>query len=131
MLSFYLPICLGMVSTADSMKPKGMPEFNPEPCSKTWVLVMDHIVRQAKLSNNTLQNICATYLLLNSPAPKVHAVKTMYLVKQSIQLKIALQPFAHKGSPVIKSIDHDPNLLSAMDKGSSKPGGAFVLSLAC
>ena len=43
---------------------------------------------------------------------------------------MALQPFAQEGSPVIKSIDQDPNLLSAMGRGSSKPGGAYVLSLA-
>ena len=40
---------------------------------------------------------------------------------------MALQPFAQEGSPVIKSIDQDPNLLSAMGRGSSKPGGAYVL----
>ena len=44
---------------------------------------------------------------------------------------MALQPFLQEGNPVIKSIDQDPNLLSAMGKGSSKPGGAYVLSLAC
>ena len=65
------------------------------------------------------------------PAPKVYGVKTVYLVKWSTQVKMALQPFAHKGSPVIKSIDHDPNLLSAMGKGSSKPGGDYVLPLLC
>ena len=43
---------------------------------------------------------------------------------------MALQPFAHKGSPVIKSIDHNPNLLSAIGNGSSKPGGAYMLSFA-
>ena len=43
---------------------------------------------------------------------------------------MALQPFAQGGNPVIKSIDQDPNFLSAMGKGSSKPGGAYVLSLA-
>ena len=70
-------------------------------------------------------------MALNSPAPKVHAVKTVYLVKQSTQVKMALQPFAHKGSPVIKSIDYNPNLLSAIGNGSSKPGFAYVLSFAC
>ena len=44
---------------------------------------------------------------------------------------MALQPFAQDGSPVINSIDQDPNLLSAMGNGSSKPGGVCVLSLAC
>ena len=43
---------------------------------------------------------------------------------------MALQPLAHKGKPVIKSIDHDPNHLSAMGKGSHKSGGACVISLA-
>ena len=44
---------------------------------------------------------------------------------------MALQPFAQEGSPVIKFIDQDPNLRSAMGNGSSKPGGGYVLSLAC
>ena len=61
-------------------------------------------------------------MALNSPTPKVHAVKTMYLAKQLTQVKMALQPFAHRGNLVMKSIDHDPNLLSAMGKGSNKPG---------
>ena len=43
---------------------------------------------------------------------------------------MALQPFAHRGSPVIKSIDQDLNLRSAMGKGFSKPGGAYMLPLA-
>ena len=37
---------------------------------------------------------------------------------------------AQEGSPAIKSMDQDPNFLSAMGKGSSKPGGAYILSLA-
>ena len=44
---------------------------------------------------------------------------------------MALLPFAQRGYPVVKSIDHDPNSLSKMGKGSSKPRGAYVLSLAC
>ena len=72
-----------------------------------------------------------TYLALNSPAPKVHGVKTVYFVKKSTQVKMALQPFAQRGNPVMKSIDQDPNLLSVMGRGSSNPGGAYVLSLAC
>ena len=43
---------------------------------------------------------------------------------------MALQTFAQEGSPVIKSIDQDPNFLSAIGRGFSKPGGAYVLSLA-
>ena len=119
-----------MVSTTkDRMRSKGVLKCSPELCSKMWVPIMDHIVRQAKLSDNTLENNCATYLALNAPAPKVHAAKTVYFVKQSTQVKMALQPFAQAGNPVIKSIDQDPNLLAAMGKGSSKPGGVCVLSL--
>ena len=44
---------------------------------------------------------------------------------------MALQPFAQRGNLVMKSIDQDPNLRLAMGKGSSKPGGVYVLSLAC
>ena len=44
---------------------------------------------------------------------------------------MALQLFAKEGNPVIKAIDQDPNHLSAIFKGSSKPGGDFVLFLAC
>ena len=67
-----------MVSAAkDCMRSKGMPKFSPELCSKMWVAVMDHIVRQAKLSDNTLTNNYATYLALNSPTPNIHAVKTV------------------------------------------------------
>ena len=59
---FMFAICLGVVSTAkDSMGCKGMPEISPELCSKKWVPVMDHIVRQAKLSDNTLEK---TFVLL-------------------------------------------------------------------
>ena len=43
---------------------------------------------------------------------------------------MALQPFAQDSNPVMKSIDQDPNLLSAVGNGSSKPWGACVLSLA-
>ena len=44
---------------------------------------------------------------------------------------MALQPLAQEGKPVMKSIDQEPNLLAAMGNGSSNPGGACVLSLAC
>ena len=43
---------------------------------------------------------------------------------------MALQPLAQEGNPVMKSIEQDPNLLSAMSNGSSNPGDACVLSLA-
>ena len=49
-------IYLGMVSTSkDGTRSKGVPKFSPGLCSKMWVPVMDHIVRQAKLSDNTLE----------------------------------------------------------------------------
>ena len=44
---------------------------------------------------------------------------------------MALQLFAQRGNPVMKSINQDPNLCSAMGKGSSKFEGAYMLSLAC
>ena len=44
---------------------------------------------------------------------------------------MALQVFEQDGSPVIKSTDQDPNLLSAIGNSSNKPGGACMLSLAC
>ena len=62
--------------------------FSPELCSEIWFSIMDHIVRQAKLSNNTWKNNCATCLELNSSAPKVNAVKTVYFVKRLTQVKI-------------------------------------------
>ena len=37
------------------MRSKGVPEFNPELCSKALIPLMDHIVRQATLSDNTLE----------------------------------------------------------------------------
>ena len=43
---------------------------------------------------------------------------------------MTLQPFAHRGHPVIKFIDQDLNLRSAIGKGFGKPGGAYMLSLA-
>ena len=125
MLSVCLPICLWVVSTAkDSTGSKGLPEFSPELFSKMWSLSCTTLSGRPNYLTEPLKNICIAYLALNSPTPKVHAVKIVYLVKQSTQVKIVLQPFAHKGSPVIKSIDHDPNLLSATGNDSSKPGGA-------
>ena len=56
LLSLCLTICLGIISAIkERKKSKGMPEFSPELCGKMWVPVMDHIVRQAKLSDNTLE----------------------------------------------------------------------------
>ena len=78
-----------------------------------------------------LKNNSATYLALNFPTLKVYAVKTVYFVKRLTQVKMALQPFVQEDNPVIKPIDQDPNLLSAMGNASNKPGGACVLYLAC
>ena len=62
MLSLCLTICLGMVSTTkDSTRSKGVPELSSELYSKTWVPVMDHIVRQAKLS--VLDCLCPWHIL--------------------------------------------------------------------
>ena len=44
---------------------------------------------------------------------------------------MALQALAEDGSPVMKSIDQDPNLLSVIGNGSNKPGGVCLLPLAC
>ena len=56
MLPLCLTISLGMVSTIkDSTRSKGVPDFSPELGSRAWVSIMNHIVRQAKLSNNTLE----------------------------------------------------------------------------
>ena len=60
----------------------GLPKFSLELCSESWVSLMNHIVRQAKLSYNTLEkNNCAICLALNSPDSKEHAVKTVYFVR--------------------------------------------------
>ena len=70
-----------VVSTAkDSIRSKDVPEFSPELCSKTWVPVMDHIVRQAKLSDNTLEKyfVQLTWHSI-SPTPKVHAIQDSVL----------------------------------------------------
>ena len=92
---------------------------------------MDHIVRQAKVSENTLEKQFCNLFSAQLLAPKAHAVKTVYFVKRSTQVKMSLQPSAKEGILVIKSIDQDPNLLAAIGKGSSKPEVAYVLSLAC
>ena len=42
-------------ATKDSMISKVVPKFSPELCGETWVPIMDHIFRQAKLSDNTLE----------------------------------------------------------------------------
>ena len=82
MLPLRLTISLGMVSTTkDCTRSKGVPKFSPELCSESWVSIIDHIVRQAKLSDNTLEKQLCNLFGTQLPAPKVHAVKTVYFVK--------------------------------------------------
>ena len=55
-LPLHLTISLGMVgATKDSTRSKGVPKLSPELCSRAWVSIMDHIIRQAKLSDITLE----------------------------------------------------------------------------
>ena len=56
MLPLHLTISLGVVGTTkDCTRSKGVPKFSPELCSESWVSIMDHSVKQAKLSGNTLE----------------------------------------------------------------------------
>ena len=56
MLSLHLTISLGVIDTTkDFTRSKGAPKFSPELSSESWVSIMDCIVRQAKLSDNTLE----------------------------------------------------------------------------
>ena len=71
MLSISLTISLGMVNaTKDITRYKGAPKFSPELCSEMWVPVMDHIVRQAKLSDNTLEKQLCNLFSVQLPNPK-------------------------------------------------------------
>ena len=70
MLFFHLTIYLGMVSaTKASTRSKGVPELSPELCSKTWVPIMDQIVRQVKLFDNTLEKQLFHLLSAQLPHP--------------------------------------------------------------
>ena len=70
MLPLCLTIGLGMVSTTkDFMRSKGVPKLSPELCSKSWVSIMDHIVRQAKLSDNTLEKQLCNLFGYSTPLP--------------------------------------------------------------
>ena len=106
-----MTISLGMVGTTkDSTRSKGVPKFSPKLYSEMWVSIIYHIVGQAKLSDNTLEKQLCNLFSAQLPTPKVHVVKTAYSVKWSTQVKMALQPFAQEGSPVIESIEQDLNL---------------------
>ena len=70
MLPLHLTISLGMVSTTkDGIQSKGVPEFSPEICSKAWVSIINHIVRQAKLSDNTLEKQLCNVFSAQLPCP--------------------------------------------------------------
>ena len=70
MLSLHLTISLGMVGTTkDITRSKGVPKFSLELCSETWVSTMDHIVRQAKLSDNTLEKQLRNLFSAQFPRP--------------------------------------------------------------
>ena len=67
--SLSLTISLRMVgATKDGTRSKGVPKFSPELYSKTWVSIMDHIVWQAKLSDNTLEK--QLYNLFSAQLPR-------------------------------------------------------------
>ena len=56
MLPLHLTISLGVIGTTkDCTRSKGVPKLSPELCSESWVSIIDHTVRQAKLSENTLE----------------------------------------------------------------------------
>ena len=70
MLPFHLTISLRMVgATKYSTSSKGVPKFSPELSSETWVPIIDHIVRQAKLSDNTLEKQLCNLLSAQLPRP--------------------------------------------------------------
>ena len=56
-------------ATKDSTRSKGMPKFSPELHSETWVSIVDHIVRQAKLSDNTLEKQLCNLFGAQLPCP--------------------------------------------------------------
>ena len=69
-MSLSLTISLGMVSDAkDYTRSKGGPKFSPELYSEMWVPVMDHIVMQAKLSDNSLEEQLCNLLSAQLPCP--------------------------------------------------------------
>ena len=70
MLPLRLTISLGVIGTTnDCTRSKSMLKFSPELCSKVWVSIMDHIVRQAKLSNNTLEKQLCNLFGTQLPCP--------------------------------------------------------------
>ena len=69
MLPLCLAISLGMVSTKDCMESKGVPKLSLELCSELWVSIIDHIVRQVKLSDNTLEKQLCNLFGTQLPSP--------------------------------------------------------------
>ena len=70
MLPLCLTISLGVIGTTkDCTRSKSVPKFSPELCSKLWVSIMDHIVRQAKLPDNTLEKTIVQTFWRSTPLP--------------------------------------------------------------
>ena len=70
MLPLHLTISLGMVSTTNNCtRSKGVPKFSPELCKESLVSIMDHIVRQAKLYDKTLEKTTVQLIWHSSPLP--------------------------------------------------------------
>ena len=70
MLPLCLTISLGVIGTTkDCTRSKDAPKLSPELCSESWVSTMDHIVRQAKLSDNTLEKQLCKFFGAQLPCP--------------------------------------------------------------
>ena len=48
---------------------QGVPKFSPELCGESWVSIMDHIIRQTKLSDNTLEKKLCNLFGTQLPCP--------------------------------------------------------------
>ena len=90
-LSLYLTISLEIVgATKDSMRSKGVPKFSSELCSEMWVPIMDHIVRQAKLSDSTLKKQLCNLFSAQQTCPKSTCSQNSVLCQTINQVKMAL-----------------------------------------
>ena len=70
MLPLRLTISLGVIGTTkDCTRSKSVPKFSPELCSESWISIMDYIVRQAKLSDNTLEKQLCNLFGTQLPCP--------------------------------------------------------------
>ena len=69
-MPLHLTISLGVLGTTkDCTRSKGVPKFSPELCTKPWVSIMNHIVRQAKVSDNTLEKQLCNLFGTQLPCP--------------------------------------------------------------